>query len=385
MDFALTAEQEAIRDLARRFAQERLAPGYRAAEDAGRMDPELVREMGGLGLIASDMAEEVGGSATDGLTVGLVTEEIAAGDFGMSYYQLLGSLNGSILMRHATPEVAKPLVTRICTGESVVALALTEPGGGSDAAALKLKARRENDAYVLTGEKTSISMADQADQIIVFARTGTVEERARGVSAFIVPMATPGITCTRFEDVGHGSVGRGSVFFDEVRVAPELRIGLEGQGFHQVMSGFDFSRALIALQCIGPAWASLQETWKYATEREAFGHPIAKYQGVTEPLAEAETLLTAARLLAHKTLWLRDRDLPHTAEAAMCKWWVPKLCFDVIHRCLLTHGHIGYTKDLPHQQRLRDVLGLQIGDGTEQIQKMVISREKIGRVAVPYA
>jgi cyclohexanecarboxyl-CoA dehydrogenase len=385
MEFALTSEQEAIRDMARRFASERLAPGYQAREAEGRMEPELIEEMGTLGLIAPDMPEEVGGAGTDGVTAGVITEEIAAGDFSFSYPLLLGSLNGSILMQHAAPEVANPVVADICAGKSVVALGLTEPGGGSDAANLKLKARRENDAYVLNGEKTSISMADQASHIILFARTGTEEERARGVTAFLVPMDAPGVSYTRFNDVGHGIVGRGSVFFDEVRVVPELRLGLEGQGFHQVMHGFDYSRALIGLQCLGPAWASLQETWQYATEREAFGQPIAKFQGVTEPLAEAETLLTAARLLAYKTLWLRDHDQPHTSEAAMCKWWIPKLSFEVIHRCLLTHGHMGYSRDLPHQQRLRDVLGLQIGDGTEQIQKMVIAREKIGRIAVPYA
>ncbi|MDP7604345.1 MAG: acyl-CoA dehydrogenase family protein, partial [Alphaproteobacteria bacterium] len=164
----------------------------------------------------------------------------------------------------------------------------------------------------------------------------------------------------------------------------ERRLGTEGDGFRQIMNGFDYSRALIGLQCIAAARASLDETWEYVQERQAFGQPIAKYQGVTQPLAEAETLLEAARLVCYKTLWLRDHGMPHTSEAAMCKWWAPQVAFDVIHRCLITHGHYGYAKDLPHQQRLRDVLGLQIGDGTEQIQKMIISREKIGRVAVPY-
>ena len=162
-------------------------------------------------------------------------------------------------------------------------------------------------------------------------------------------------------------------------------LGGEGDGFRQTMNGFDYSRAIIGLQCLAAAFASLEETWTYITEREAFGMPIAKFQGVTEPLAIAETQMTAARLLCYQTLWLRDQDLPHTSQAAMCKWWCPQLAFQVIHRCLLTHGHYGYSTDLPHEQRLRDVMGLQIGDGTEQIQKMIIAREKIGRVAVPYA
>jgi cyclohexanecarboxyl-CoA dehydrogenase len=147
------------------------------------------------------------------------------------------------------------------------------------------------------------------------------------------------------------------------------------------MTGFDYSRALIGLQCLAPAAASLEESWRYASEREAFGAPILRNQGVSEPLAEGETLVEAARLLCYKTLWMRDQGLKHTAEAAMCKWWAPKVAFDTIHQCLLTHGHMAYSKELPFQQRLRDVLGLHIGDGTRQIQKMVISREKGGRAA----
>ena len=291
---------------------------------------------------------------------------------------------GSILVNHAPAEVVKEVVPRICRGETVVALGLTEPRGGSDAANLQLKARRSNNGYVLDGEKTSISMIEQAESIIVFARTGEAHSGARGVTAFHVPLDQPGINRSSFNDVGSKVVGRGSVFFQDVKVPDEWRIGGEGEGFRSVMQGFDYSRALIGLQVLAPAAASLEETWRYVSERQAFGHPLARYQGVTEPLAEAETLLTAARLLCYRTLWLRDQRKPHTAEAAMCKWWAPKTAFETIHRCLLTHGHSGYTMDLPHQQRLRDVLGLQIGDGTEQIQKMIIAREKVGRVAVPY-
>ncbi len=384
MDFAFTPEQEAIRETARRFAEDRVAPGYQAREAEARFDRSLVREMGELGLIGPELPEDMGGHGLDGVCAGIIIEEIARGDLSMAYTQLLGSLMGSVIALHARPEVARRVVPEIVAGETIVALGLTEPGGGSDAANLKLKARRENEFYVLDGEKTSTSLADQADQIVVFARTGTAAERARGVSAFLIPLDAPGITTSRFDDLGEVIIGRGSVFFDQVRVAPEARLGEEGKGFHHIMRGFDYSRALIGLQCLGPAAASLEETWRYVTERQAFGKPIAKYQGVTGPLAEAETLITAARLLCYKTLWLRDNDRPHTAEAAMCKWWAPQVAFDTIHRCLLTHGHYGYTRDLPHQQRLRDVLGLQIGDGTDQIQKLVIAREKVGRVAVPY-
>lgn len=387
MDFSFTPEQEAFRETAKRFASERLAPFYQTREKEGdhRIARDLVREMGELGLIAPELPAELGGLGVDSVSAGLITEEIAYGDFNVSYIQLLGSLMGSMVATHAPTEIARRVVGDICAGRTLVALGLTEPRGGSDAANLALKARRENAWYVLNGEKTSISMADQSDLIVVMGRTGTPEEKGRGVTAFLADLHAPGVTTSRFDDLGSTIVGRGSVFFDDVRVDPEYRLGAEGEGFRQVMQGFDYSRALIGLQCIGAARASMEETWQYITERHAFGNPIAKYQGVTEPLAVAETHLTAARLLCYQTLWLRDQGRPHTTEAAMVKWWAPKVAFDAIHQCLLLHGHSGYSTDLPHQQRLRDVLGLQIGDGTAQIQKMIIARERVGRVAVPYA
>jgi cyclohexanecarboxyl-CoA dehydrogenase len=385
VDHGFSDEQEAIRATARRFARERLAPGYRAREIDGKIDRALIREMGELGLIGADLPEELGAPGLDSATAGIIMEEMGRGDIDVAYVQLLGSLMGSIISSHAKREVAEDIVPRICAGEIVVALGLTEPGGGSDAAHLKTKARRDGDDYILSGEKTSISMAEQADYVVVLARTDETKDGAGGVSAFLTPLDSPGISRSSFDDVGSKAVGRGSIFFDGARVPARCLIGAEGKGFAQVMQGFDYSRALIGLQCLGSAVASLEETWKYITERTAFGNPLAKYQGVTEPLAEAETFLEAARLLCYKTLWLRDNGLPHTAEAAMCKWWAPKTAFQTIHRCLLTHGHGGYSTDLPHQQRLRDVMGLQIGDGTEQIQKMIIAREKVGRVAVPYA
>lgn len=384
MDFGFSEEQQAVRETARRFAGERVRPGYAAREAAGRLEPELLREMGALGLIGAELPEELGGAGLDGVTTGIIVEEISKADLNVAYVQVLHSLNGAILATHAAPDLAREMVPRMLRGEFLVALGLTEPGGGSDAANLRLRARADGDHYVLNGEKSSISMADQSAYAVIFARTGTQEERARGVTAFLVPLDAPGASTSRFDDLGSNAVGRGSIFLDDVRVPAGWRLGAEGQGFRQVMNGFDYSRALIGLQVLAAAAASLAETWAYVTERQAFGGPIARFQGVTEPLAEAETMLEAARLLCYRTLWLRDRGEKHTAEAAMCKWWCPKVAFDVIHACLLTHGQMGYSRDMAHQQRLREVLGLQIGDGTAQIQKMVIARERIGRVAVPY-
>ena len=377
MDFSFTEEQQAIEAVASRFARERLLPGYQARESAACVDLELRREIGALGLIGAELPEEYGGLNSDAVTTGLIIDALAVGDFNVAYLVLLAALNGQIVADHMAPEVAAEWLPRICSGEILPALALTEPGAGSDAANLQLSAEKSGRDYLLNGEKTSISMADQADIAIVFARTGKPEDRARGISAFLVPMDSPGITTTRFQDLGEHAVGRGSIFFDSVKVAGEQMIGAEGEGFTQVMQGFDFSRALIGLQCLAVARQSLSETWRFIGERRAFGQPISAFQGVSFPLAELETCVTAARDLCYKTLWLKANRRPHSTEAAMCKWWAPKVAYDAVYQCLLSHGHGGYSRDLPFEQRLRDVLGLQIGDGTAQIMKMIISRQKL--------
>lgn len=382
MSATLTEEQRAIQEVAQRFARERLAPGYMAREQTGTIDRALVREMGALGLIGADLPAEHGGLGASSVTTGVVIEAISHADINVSYVQLLGSLNGQIIARHAAPALAATWIPRIVSGNALFALALTEPRGGSDAANLSVSARRDGDHYVLRGEKSSISMADQADAAVLFARTG--EAGARGVSAFLVAFDTPGISRTRFNDLGSKAIGRGSIFFDDARIPVDHRLAGEGQGFAQVMQGFDYSRALIGLQCCAAAQASLDESWAYITEREAFGAPIAQYQGVSFPLAEGEGMIAAVRQLCYHTLALRDVGAAHTAEAAMCKWLGPKTAVDVIHQCLLTHGHYGWSLDLPHQQRLRDVMGLEIGDGTAQIMKMIVARERAGRVSVQH-
>ena len=380
----LTDDQRALQEGARRFARARLLPDYQKREKLGILERDLLAEMGRLGLLGTDLPEELGGLGADALTTGLIVEALAYGDFNVSLVPVELSLNGAILVRHAQPEVVREWVPRMTRGEALVGICLTEPRGGSDAANLQLRARRDGEHYILNGEKTSISLADCADLFVVFARTGRPEEGAKGVSAFAVPATAKGISRTRFDDVGSAIIGRGSVFFDDVRVPASMRLGDEGKGFTQVMQGFDYSRALIALQCCGAAQASLDEAWAYAKEREAFGRPIGQFQGVTFPLAEAESQIAAVRQLAYHALALRDAGLPHTSEAAMVKWMGPKTAFDAIHQCLLTFGHYGWSKDLPHQQRMRDVMGLEIGDGTAAVMKLIIARERIGRAAVQY-
>jgi len=372
----------ALGEHARRFATERVAPGFQERDRTRVLDRALMRQMGALGFIAPELPEAVGGQGMGCLAAGVIHEEIARADLSLSYVNLLASLNGQILAEHGRPEVAGPWLRRLVRGESLLAIALTEPRGGSDAANLQLRIRRDGDAYVIDGEKTSISAADQADAAVVFGRTGPPASGAHGVTALLVPLDLPGITRGRFDCHGQRAIGRGSLFFENVRVPVEHRLGDEGKGFVQVMQGFDYSRALIGLQVLAVARVALEETWAWVVQREAFGQPLSAFQGVSHPLAELDTQVEAARLLCLQALWLKDRKLPHSAEAAMCKWWGPKLAYDVVHQCLLLHGHGGYDRG-PMEQRLRDVLGFQIGDGTAQIMKTIVARTRAGRKAVP--
>ena len=372
---------QALAEHARRFASGRVAPGFLERDQTRVLDRTLMREIGQMGFIAPELPENVGGQGMGSLAAGVIHEEIARADLSLSYINLLASLNGQILNEHGNPSITRPWLAKLTQGEALLAIALTEPRGGSDAANLRLRMERNGDHYVINGEKTSISAADQADAAVVFARTGSAEDGARGVTAILVPLDLPGITRNRFDCHGQRAIGRGSIFFENVRVPVSHRLGEEGAGFVQVMQGFDYSRALIGLQVLAVARVALEEAWAYVAQREAFGKPLASFQGVSHTLADFDTQVEAARLLCLQTLWLKDKNLPHTAEAAMCKWWGPKLSYDAIHACLLMFGHGGYDRGLM-EQRLRDVLGFQIGDGTSQIMKSIVARTRAGRKAV---
>ena len=382
MDFQLTPRQIECRELARAFATDELAPGYRQREAQGFIEPEIRLAMGDLGLIAPEVPIELGGRGLDRLTAGIIAEEIAGGDFSASYVLTVGSLVGQILADHAPADVAADWVPKICRGEEIVGLGLSEPHAGSDAGMARLRACRDGNGWVLSGVK-SLSFCLEASAVVVCARTTDTDARGKDMSAFLVPLDLPGISREPYPDMGSKAVQRGAAHMENVRIPGRYLIGAHGNGFSQVMQGFDFSRALIGLQCVGLAQVTLDETWRYVTDRIAFDQPISKNQGVSFPLAEAETLLAAARLLCYQTLWLKDVGLPHTSQAAMCKWWAPKVAFEVIQQCLLLHGQFGYRTELPIEQRLRDVLGLQIGDGTAQIMKLIIARQRIGKALAP--
>ena len=335
MDFAFTPEQEELARTVRTFAARELAPHSRAWDTSAEFPRAAWRRMGELGVLGLRIPAAYGGADADFVMVGIAMEEIARGDFSCTYGVQLAALAGEILGRNGHPEVSRKWLPQTATGEAVIALALTEPSAGSDAAALQCRARRDGDDWVITGEKSGISLGVAADAAIVFARTSAASASegrvsAKGVSAFLVPMDAPGVARSALRDMGSHAVGRAVISFDGVRVPGTHLIGADGSGFHQVMRGFDYNRVAIALACLGTAQQSLDETMTYVRERTTFGKPLARYEGVSFPIAEAATQLAMARLFAYRALWLADRGEAHTKEAAMVKWYAPKIARETI-------------------------------------------------------
>jgi cyclohexanecarboxyl-CoA dehydrogenase len=381
MHLAFTPEQDELSRTLRNFARKELAPRSAQWDRSGEFPWDAWRQMGELGLLGLRVPSAYGGQEADYLTFGIAMEEIGRGDFACTYGIQLAGLAGEILGKNGAEEIKRSWLPPTARGERAIALALTEPGAGSDAANLACRAARDGDGYVITGEKSGISLGMVAQAAIVFARTDP-HGRARGVTAFLVPLDLPGVARSPLRDMGTRAVGRAVLAFDHVRVPASHRIGPEGTGFHQVMQGFDYNRVGIALACLGVAQVSVEETMAYVKERRAFGRPLASFEGVSFAIAEAATHLEACRWLCYRALWLADNGQPYTKESAMTKWWGPRLAVDTIHQCLLLHGHYGYTNELPFEQRMRDVIGLEIGDGTAEVMKLIVARQLMGRDAV---
>lgn len=381
MEFSFSEEQLILQQTMRQYAKEQLLPNYARWDRGETISREEIRDLAKLGILAIGVPEKFGGQPVDYVTAGVMAEELSRGDFNYSMFIQLGLVAGGLLS-YAHPEVQAEWLPRLATGDAIIAFGLTEPGAGSDAANITSRAVRMGDDYVITGEKASISFAGCADACTVFARSG--DEGSRGISAFVVPLDAPGVDRQVYKSPGERLTQRGSLFFDEVRVPARNRLGDESGGFYQAMIAFDYNRAIIALSCIGAAQQSIDETIEYTKNRSAFGKPLAKFEGVAFQVAEYLSLLEAARLMAYKCLWLRDQGLKHTQEAAMSKWLGPKISAEAIHACILLHGHYGYNLDSPLEQRWRDVVGLEIGDGTPEIMKGIIAREAFGREYTAY-
>jgi cyclohexanecarboxyl-CoA dehydrogenase len=382
MDFAFTEDQLLLQQSLRQYAKEKLLPNYSRWDRGEKIGRGEIQEVAKLGVFGLRVPEKFGGQMADYVSCGLMTEELSRGDFNYSLFIQLGLIASELLAEYGHPEVQAEWLPRHATGDAVIAFGLTEPSAGSDAANITTRAVKGGDDYLITGEKASITFAGYADACIVFARTS--DQGARGISAFLVPLDAPGVTRQVYKTPGERLTQRGSLFFDGVRIPARNRVGDESGGFAQAMVAFDFNRAIIALACIGAAQQSIEETIEYTKGRQVFGKPLAKFEGVAFQVAEYLTLLEAARLVSYKCLWLKDQGLKHTKEAAMAKWMGPKVSAEAIHACIILHGHYGYSMDIPLEQRWRDVVGLEIGDGTPEIMKGVVAREAFGREYTAY-
>lgn len=379
LSFEFSEDQEAFRATMRSYAREKLLPGYSERAKHAEFPWKQHQELAELGVLGIGLPEEYGGSGeADHIALGIAAEELGYGDINVASTSATAvGLIGDMLARAGTTAVKDRFLPRMITGEAIVALALTEPDAGSDASALRMTAKPVDGGYLLNGEKTSITMIEFAEAAIVFAREpGTTG--STGISAFLVDTKAEGVSIGHFDDMGLLPVGRGTIALDDVFVPDEQLLGERGKGFALVMGNFDFSRASIGLHCLGAARASLEETSAYMLERTTFGKPLAAYQGLSFQIAEHYTYLEAARWVCYWTLWLRSTEQRHTTQAAMSKWWAPRVAVRAIESCLTINGHTAWSDELPHQQRLRDAMAFFIADGTAEIQKLIIGRDYVG-------
>jgi cyclohexanecarboxyl-CoA dehydrogenase len=376
-----TEEEQDFRAEVAKFAERELAPHYQPDDVTATMNPAIRPAMAKMGLLGLRIPTEYGGQGASATMTGIAAEEISRFNINAAYLLLSTTLVADIMLASASAEQRASWLPPIADGTVLPTLALTEPGQGSDAANLTLRATEAPGGYRLNGEKTSISLASQADTAVVFARTGG--PGARGISAFNVDLNSAGIDIVRLEDVGNRAAARCSIFFDDAFVPNERLIGEPGTGFISVMKGFEYSRAIIGLMTLGAAQQSLDEAIEYAKSRHTFGAPISTRQGVAFPLVEHATQVAAARHLCYEALALKDLGQDHTMLAGMVKWWAPRVSVEAIHQALLTYGHAAWSTENPVAQRLRDVMGFEIADGTAQIAKLVAARSLFGREYAP--
>ncbi|MDJ0850665.1 MAG: acyl-CoA dehydrogenase [Myxococcota bacterium] len=372
LDFQFTPAQEEYRSALRKLALDELLPLYRRGDEEGVYPKEQVKRV----LRFGDEFWAGREHERDLITVGITAEEVARGDFNVVLTSL-GPAYSFHFLGDAKPELLERW-SGLTTGDQVVGLCLTEPGAGSDMAAIQCTATRRGDTFVINGEKNSVSYLN-GDVFFVFARTDPESRGWRGISAFLVPRETAGLSFEPWDDLGCRAVPRGVLRLEDVEVPADWMVGPPGGAFAMISRFFDINRAVIGLKCIGAALQSIDETIAYTKTRQVFGGPLASNQAVSFGVAEDLTRLEFARWQGYRVLWMRQNDVPCQDLGAMVKWYAPKTAAEAVHRCLRFHGHYGYSKELPHQQRLRDIIGWQIGDGSEEVMKLLIARSRFGR------
>lgn len=371
----LSDTQSQIRDLARDFARERLAPGAAERDRTHNFPRDELKEMGELGLLGMLVPEAYGGSDTGTVAYAAALEEIAAGDGPCSTIMSVHSSVGCVpILKFGNEEQKQRFLPKLATGEWIGGFALTEPQAGSDASNLRTRARRDGDHYVLDGAKQFITSGKNGQVIIVFAVTDPAASK-KGITAFIVPTDTPGYEVIRVEHkLGLHASDTCQIAFNDMRVAADLRLGEEGDGYRIALANLEGGRIGIAAQAVGMARAAYEAARDYARERTAFGKPIVEHQALAFRLADMATQIEAARQLVFHAASLREAGLPCLSEASMAKLFASEIAERVCSDAIQIHGGYGYMSDYPVERIYRDVRICQIYEGTSDVQRMVIAR-----------
>ena len=375
--FALSEEERSVRDTARGFAQRELAPTVAQRDEEERYDRSLFTRMGELGLTAIPYPEELGGAGLSYFAWALACEEIAVADMGMAVSLSVHVLSQLCIYAYGTDDQRQRLLPPMTAGTHLGAFALTEPGAGSDAAALSLAARRTDDGYALTGTKVWITNGGEADVYVVF---GTVDRsRGRdGVTAFVVSRDTPGFRIGSHErKMGIRDSPAAELIFDEAPVPEADRLGAEGDGLKVALGSLASGRISIAAACTGLARAALEHAARYAAQRTQFGRPIAEQEMIQAILADAAVAVDASRLLTWRAARLRDAGGSINAASSMAKMFASDTAMRVATDAVQVYGGAGYSRDNPVERFMRDAKGAQIYEGSNQIQRLIIAQQLV--------
>ncbi|HEU4384328.1 MAG TPA: acyl-CoA dehydrogenase family protein [Anaeromyxobacteraceae bacterium] len=376
MDFELPESHREIQRVVRQFCQEEVKPHARRWDETGEFPREVVGKLGELGLLGISVPEDLGGAGLDILAVAVVVEEVARHDGSLAL--TLASHNGlgsSQIRYFGTDAQRRRWLAPLARGEKLAAWGLTEPGSGSDAAALRTTAVRRGDRWILNGTKTFITQGSAGDVFVVLARTDP-EKAQKGITAFVLEKEMKGFTQRPI----HGKLGMRSsdtaeLHMEDVEVPDENRIGELDHGFLDTLQILDRGRITIGALAVGLARGAIEEARAYARERKAFGKPIAEFQAIAFMLADMATETDAARLLVHRAATLADAGKPFVREASMAKLFASEAAMRATTRAIQIHGGYGYTRDFPVERYFRDAKLCEIGEGTSEVQRMVIARQ----------
>jgi alkylation response protein AidB-like acyl-CoA dehydrogenase len=380
MDLDLSSEHALLRDTIRDFMVTEVAPIVEEHERERRFPTEVVRRIGELGWLGIPIPEDEGGAGLDTLAYAIAVEEIGRvwGSLGL-IVAAHTSLGCGPLHLAGSPEQKATYLVPLASGKGLGAYGLTEPGAGSDAGGTRTTAKRDGDSWVLDGSKRFITNAGHATTYVVTARTGTTERGDAAISAFIVPSDTPGFSVGRLEDkLGLHASATGELRFEGARIPAGNLLGAEGEGFRMFLKILDGGRISIGALAVGLAQAALDASVPYAQTREQFGRPIGTFQGVAFMVADMATEIDAARSLVWKAAWLKDQGRDYGLVAAEAKLLASEVSARATNAAIQIHGGYGYTTDYPVERFMRDAKLTEIGEGTSQVQRLVIARKVLG-------